>query len=588
MPPKRPPTGKKKGTRKTAQQHHAAAAAPSARGRGEYKIAGVPAGKAVGGAIGGLFGDTGRAIGSAIGSGAHWLFRKITGRGSYKMRLAQYLDKIPRSERGNSVLSSRIPSFSSGGEHVEVSFEEFVGPVIASRNFQVTPYAVNPGITTTFPWLSSMAHSFQQYELIGCMFQYRSLMSEATSATGAMGDVAFASDYNANDAAPLNLVAALNSDYSCSYKGSEHGLHPVECAPRMTAEEIKYVRSGGVDGASADLRWSDQCTTYVCTQGFPQEAVGLEIGQLWVSYRVRFLKPTMTVLGMGRSARLACAASAGTLSMAFPTNTLPAAGSTLQPRFYSGSALAMPKVPGNYMLVINAACSAAVTAGFGIQSTSTDVTGVNSMRGNAGGGQALSLGIGGLNGSAASLIYSFSYKGAIEGAAPDISFIMPTSGNITNTWWCDVFLYAREPGLAVAPRVTVGEAVAQILAQRDRERSAGAQETSQPSVLEMTVTSEGQERLRQWPYYGPIPPPPGPDRGRPALVSAAAAQGPGSPAADGSSESAASAGPQPAAGRPVAGVWERRQSVDSTDEQYDHLSREELRAALSAAARAVR
>lgn len=469
------------------------------KGRGEYKVLidGVPAGQAVGGMVGSMFGQTGQHVGALLGRGAHWLFKKITGKGAYRLpyreRAKALNGGLTAEEKGDSILSSKIPAFHRKGEGIVVQFEELVGNVYGSQNFVSKKYQVNPGLSGTFPWLSNQAVCYQQYELQGAIFQFRSFLGD-DAANGQIGQVGLASDYNASDTPYQNWVSAMDSDFSNSAKASESFLHPLECAASETTEEIKYVRAEGVQ--QGDLRWTDHCSTQVLTQGFPAAMEGKICGELWVSYSVRFLKPNMSVLSNGRSAFLNDTMAAPSTTASFVTSAQPRAGSTLGLTYIAGNAISLPKIPGQYMLLIVASTgTGSFSSGFSLNTASSDISAVNTM------GQALNSPIATLVlANNAVFVYTFNYKAAISAPVADFTFTMPSSA-VSNSTTIATFLYSREPGLAINAPLSIEQQLCALLSKAQPQLG----DSDQAFVVRTSVV-DGITKVEQWPYNGPIPP----------------------------------------------------------------------------------
>lgn len=204
----------------------------------------------------------------------------ITGRGDYKVS-------------SNSLVESGAPpSFIRDGSGFRVRHREYIRDVVSpGAGFNNYPLPINPGLPETFPWLSSIAANFEEYELHGLVFEFRTLSAVAVSSTNtALGAVVLATNYDPYDPAFQNKQQMEAYEFSCSGPPCHSLLHPVECAPRQTATPIKYVRTNGLVVPGGDLRLYDQGLFQIATVG--QQAAS-NIGELWVSYDVKFLKPKL-------------------------------------------------------------------------------------------------------------------------------------------------------------------------------------------------------------------------------------------------------------------------------------------------------
>jgi hypothetical protein len=165
----------------------------------------------------------------------------------------------------------QVPTFQDMGQGVIVCHRECITDITipgVPGTFTNQSFALNPGITTTFSWLAQVANCFDQYTILGLVFEYRSTSSELGAGVLAMGKVIMATDYDPNDAAQTTALSMENMQYSTTTKPSLSCLHPVECDPSVTAQPIFYIRSGGVP-TGRDPRFYDHGLFQIATQGLP-------------------------------------------------------------------------------------------------------------------------------------------------------------------------------------------------------------------------------------------------------------------------------------------------------------------------------
>lgn len=258
---------------------------PKVTGRGRYNFSAPKVGGAVGKYIGGAIGTAiapgiGTAAGQAIGGWAGGklgsMFKSITGFGEYQIKENSllYPDRV-------------VPSF--GEDTIRVKKREYICDINATTAFTNNSFPINPGLDTTFPWLSSIAQCYEQYRFNGIVFQFVSTSSDAIASTTdlGLGQVILATDYNAVDPVFVNSPQMLGSMFSNSGKPSENIMHAIECAPPDQAQKIYYVRTGD-NPSGTDLRLYDLGTFQLATQKMPADYDGM--GQLWVTYDVTFCK----------------------------------------------------------------------------------------------------------------------------------------------------------------------------------------------------------------------------------------------------------------------------------------------------------
>jgi hypothetical protein len=244
-------------------------------------------GHILGNTIGGMFGNAG--IGAGIG---RWLgtgIGSIFGSGDYHM--------VGASPQYNVIANgSQIPKFSTGRQTNVVCHREYLGDYIGTAGFSNNVFALNPGLSSTFPWLSSVAGNYQEYRWHGLVFEFRSLITDFVT-SGAPGVVIMSTSYNADAPVYTTKQQMENAEYAVSTKPTTNLLHGVECDASQTPDLIKYVRTGAV-ATGQDLRLYDAGNFQFATQSNPLQ----NLGELWVSYCVEFFKPILPeTLGSGTS-----------------------------------------------------------------------------------------------------------------------------------------------------------------------------------------------------------------------------------------------------------------------------------------------
>lgn len=214
----------------------------------------------------------GRWLGSGIGT--------ILGSGDYS---------VVGAAPAYNVLSNgnQIPKFASTKQTNIVCHREYLGDIFGTAGFNNTSYPLNPGVATTFPWLSSIAQNYQQYKFHGIIFEFRPLITDFVT-NGAPGVVIMATNYNADFPIYTTKQEMENSEYAVSVKPTRDLMHGVECATNQTVLSELYIRSGAVP-TGQDLRLYDLGNFQFATQANPVQ----DLGELWVSYCVEFFKPVL-------------------------------------------------------------------------------------------------------------------------------------------------------------------------------------------------------------------------------------------------------------------------------------------------------
>jgi len=159
----------------------------------------------------------------------------------------------------------------------------------------VNTYGLNPSDTNTFPWLSNIAQpNFQQYKFDSLVFEFRSFSADSLSSTNtALGSVFSATNYDYSDQPLASRVEIENLDWAQSCKPSESMLIPIECEPKQTGMAgLLYVVNGNTVPVNNDPKTYYLGKFFIGTTGF--QGTSINIGSLYVTYKVRLYKPFMT------------------------------------------------------------------------------------------------------------------------------------------------------------------------------------------------------------------------------------------------------------------------------------------------------
>lgn len=229
-------------------------------------------------------GISGSGLGSLLGSvattGLKFLGKSILGIGDYKVT-------------SNSLLgSNNVPSF--GVDEIRFRRKEYLGDISTLvKGFSITNFPINPGVATTFPWLSKIAPNFEQYKIHGLVFQFVSTSAVAISSTDpALGKLIMASEYDVSQPLFNSTRAMLATLFSNYGKPSDDLIHAIECDRSKSLAETLFVRSGPVP-AGSNIQLYDMANFQVASEGLPSAT---NIGGLWVSYDISFMKPRLSAI----------------------------------------------------------------------------------------------------------------------------------------------------------------------------------------------------------------------------------------------------------------------------------------------------
>lgn len=240
----------------------------------------------------------GRALGSLVGQpdlgeAATTSLAKFFGHGDYSVKT----NSLIPNQSGRIPASSVVPSFSSGKRGTRIIEREFIQDIYAgslsggSTLFTNTSFDINPTSLATFPWLSSIANLYDQWEPHGIVFEFVSTSSEFNGSSQALGTVVMATDYDVLDTSYTSKQEMENSDYSCSTRPSNNLMHGIECSPSERPTKLLYTSTAGP--ANFSQLGHFQVATTGCS------VAGVRLGELWVSYDITFYKkqmiPTYTI-----------------------------------------------------------------------------------------------------------------------------------------------------------------------------------------------------------------------------------------------------------------------------------------------------
>jgi hypothetical protein len=274
----------------------------------------------------GILSAGGSALGAAIGGGpgaflggkiGH-LVEQITGFGDYKVSQNSIL-------KGGMGPPQIVNSINKG--EVIIRHREYLGDITATKDFTVQSFLINPGLASTFPWLSQIANSYEQYKLRGVLFEFNSTSSDAllsSSTSTALGTVIMMTDYDIADLPPSSKRQMLNSEWSGSSKPSLSFIHPIECKKSLTAQNVLYTRGAIAVPANFDQRLYDFGRFNIATEGM--QADGGVLGELWVTYEVSLMKQQFYYPGLTDHFRLAGVTDATTPLGVNPKSSIIAGG----------------------------------------------------------------------------------------------------------------------------------------------------------------------------------------------------------------------------------------------------------------------
>lgn len=259
---------------KTPRKRRIAPKSPDAiTGFGKYK-AGDPS-----------LSNVGMELGRWVGKGADKIVKTLFGFGDYHIEHNTLM-------AGGLSPPEMINSIDRGG--FIVRHREYIGDINATTDFTVQSFFINPALIESFPWLSSVAEAFEEYEFRGLVYEFKSMSSDAllsATTSTALGTVVMATQYNSLNPPFSSKIQMENYEFANSSKPSCDFLHPVECKRSLTPVTHLYTRSGPPPGG--DIRLYDLGEFQIATQGM-QAASGV-VGELWCTFEIELYKPKLII-----------------------------------------------------------------------------------------------------------------------------------------------------------------------------------------------------------------------------------------------------------------------------------------------------
>lgn len=145
--------------------------------------------------------------------------------------------------------------------------------------FQPLEREVNPGLDTTFAWLSKIASNYEKYEFHRLRFIFESEVGSETT-----GRITQCLDPDASDSAPDSLqqmMSYLNASTSNVWASDTMEV------PKSAIRGVRFVRQGKPPNFS-DIKMYDVGVFFVNDSSAPSQNY---TGQLYVEYDVEFLSP---------------------------------------------------------------------------------------------------------------------------------------------------------------------------------------------------------------------------------------------------------------------------------------------------------
>jgi hypothetical protein len=172
-----------------------------------------------------------------------------------------------------------------------VTHKELIFSLTGTDPFTANQISLNPGLPSSFPWLSALANNFESYRFRSLRFRY---IPNCPSTT--VGSSYLCVDYDPADAPPTSeqQVASWESTTSePAWKGMTFKSTPSNLAKRKSY----YVRNGSL-AANLDVSLYDVGNLFVCSE---DNVAAAKLGKIWAEYDIELLTPQLGPVGIGNA-----------------------------------------------------------------------------------------------------------------------------------------------------------------------------------------------------------------------------------------------------------------------------------------------
>lgn len=176
------------------------------------------------------------------------------------------------------------PQVTTKGNKTFVSHTEFMSDVNISAHipFQITKYAINPGLNNIFPWGANIARLYESYKVRKFQVTYVPQSSSVKN-----GSIMIGADYDATDDTPTTKNQLMNYYGSVETNVWSELVFNASSSNANKFYKSKAIRSGNLTGI--DLKTYDLCSLFIATEGLDQPVVG----SIYVTYTFIFETPTV-------------------------------------------------------------------------------------------------------------------------------------------------------------------------------------------------------------------------------------------------------------------------------------------------------
>lgn len=169
----------------------------------------------------------------------------------------------------------------SGDARIRVTHREYLGELHTTNTYSLKSYELNPGLSATFPWLSSIAKMYESY-----VFQNLRIEYVPSCGTTTAGSLIMAIDFDAFDYPPKSR-AEFMMQHGCVRAPLWDSASYVASPQNLKKFGIqRYTRAGSL-ADNLDVKTYDVGKLYVDVEG----AGAILAGELYISYCIDLFTP---------------------------------------------------------------------------------------------------------------------------------------------------------------------------------------------------------------------------------------------------------------------------------------------------------
>jgi hypothetical protein len=234
----------------------------------------------------------------------------------------------------------KAPKVTASRDSCRVVHREFIANITGSVAYTLSQsLPVNPGLATTFPWLSVIAQAWEEYRFNKLKFCFYTRTGSNTP-----GSVLMSPDYDASDAAPSS--EQVQSSYDETVEDAPWKDICCTLKKQLMSGPMKrhYIRNAAL-AANQDIKMYDIANFFVGTV----DGTAVSWGKLWVEYDVEFYIPQLPPTGAVSLAG-GKISSGGTKSNANPLGDAPTADPQIVGFTVGTNSIITFQTPGTYVV----------------------------------------------------------------------------------------------------------------------------------------------------------------------------------------------------------------------------------------------